>query len=84
MKKNEIHAAIRRSISEQNEIAMQYGFTGLQAYTEKYYSEYMHKPREPAQTGDKKLLTKRRKHGIFGMMKRHVRRVCKKIRRKRK
>lgn len=42
------------------------------------------KPREPAQAGDKKSLTKQRKHGIFGMIKRHIRRVYKKIRREMK
>lgn len=47
MKKHEIHAAMQKCLSEQNAIAIEYGFTELIAYTAKYYDN---KPREPAQT----------------------------------
>lgn len=48
MKKHEIHAAMQKCLSEQNAIALEYGFTELLTYTAKYYDN---KPREPAQTG---------------------------------
>ena len=48
MKKHEIHAAMQKCLSEQNAIALEYGFPELLTYTAKYYDN---KPREPAQTG---------------------------------
>ena len=47
MKKHEIHAAMQKCLSEQNAIALEYGFPELLTYTAKYYDN---KPREPAQT----------------------------------
>ena len=48
MTKAQMHAAILRIQSEQNAIALEYGFTELLTYTTNYYDN---KPREPAQTG---------------------------------
>ena len=77
MKKHEIRSAILRIQSEQKAL--------YPDIPESYYSIYrQHKPREPAQTGDKKSLTKQRKHGIFYGIRRHIRRAYKAIRRKRK
>ena len=48
MTKAQMHAAILRIQSEQNAIALEYGFTELLTYTTNYSDN---KPREPAQTG---------------------------------
>ena len=48
MKNHEIRAAMQKCLSEQNAVALEYGFPELIAYTAKYYDN---KPREPAQTG---------------------------------
>ena len=45
MKKREIQAAMQKCLSEQNAIALEYGFPELLTYTAKYYDN---KPREPA------------------------------------
>ena len=47
MKNHEIHAAMKKCLSEQNAVALEYGFPELIAYTAKYYDN---KPREPART----------------------------------
>ena len=78
MKKHEIHAAMQKCLSEQNAIALEYGFTELITYTAKYYDN---KPREPAQTGYNRILTTTAKHDIFYEIGGIISRVYKAMRR---
>lgn len=78
MTKTQMHAAILRIQSEQDAIALEYGFTELLTYTANYYDN---KPREPAQTGDNQTLTATAKRDIFYVIGGKISRVYKAMRR---